>query len=69
MLQKGQIFFFFLAKPDNPAAPDWRSGLSLACEKQRVTLAFYIKWFFSFFIKLIRLGVGFLNGTGAEIGY
>ena len=27
------------------------------------------KWFFAFFIKLIWLGVGFLNRTGAEIGY
>ena len=27
------------------------------------------KWFFAFFIKFIWLGVGFLNGTGAEIGY
>ena len=27
------------------------------------------KLFFAFFIKIIRLGVGFLNGTGAEIGY
>ena len=27
------------------------------------------KWFFSFFIKLVWLGVGFLNRTGAEIGY
>ena len=26
-------------------------------------------WFFSFFIKLIWLWVGFLNRTGAEIGY
>ena len=25
--------------------------------------------FFAFFIKLIWLGVGFLNRTGAEIGY
>ena len=29
----------------------------------------YKKWFFAFFIKLIWLGVGFLNRTGAEIGY
>ena len=27
------------------------------------------KWFVTFFIKLIWLGVGFLNRTGAEIGY
>ena len=27
------------------------------------------KWFFASSIKLIWLGVGFLNGTGAEIGY
>ena len=27
------------------------------------------KWFFAFFIELIWLGVGFLNRTGAEIGY
>ena len=27
------------------------------------------KWSFAFFIKLIWLGVGFLNRTGAEIGY
>ena len=27
------------------------------------------KWFVAFFIKLIWLGVGFLNKTGAEIGY
>ena len=27
------------------------------------------KWFFAFSIKLIWLGVGFLNRTGAEIGY
>ena len=27
------------------------------------------KWFFAFFIKLIWLGVGFLNRTSAEIGY
>ena len=27
------------------------------------------KRFFAFFIKLIRKGVGFLNRTGAEIGY
>ena len=27
------------------------------------------KWFFSVFIKLIWLGVGFLNRTGVEIGY
>ena len=27
------------------------------------------KWFFPFFIKLIWLGVGFLNRNGAEIGY
>ena len=27
------------------------------------------KWFFAFFIKLIWLGMGFLNRTGAEIGY
>ena len=27
------------------------------------------KWYFAFFIKLIWLGVGFLNRTGAEIGY
>ena len=27
------------------------------------------KWFFAFLIKLIWLGVGFLNGKGAEIGY
>ena len=27
------------------------------------------KLFFAFFIKLIWLGVGFLNRTGAEIGY
>ena len=26
------------------------------------------KWFFPFFIKLIWLGVGFLNRTGTEIG-
>ena len=26
------------------------------------------KWFFALFIKLIWLGVGFLNSTGAEIG-
>ena len=29
----------------------------------------YKKWFFAFFIKLIWLGGGFLNRTGAEIGY
>ena len=28
-----------------------------------------IKMIFAFFIKLIWLGVGFLNITGAEIGY
>ena len=27
------------------------------------------KWFLAFFIKLIWLGVGFLNRTGAEVGY
>ena len=27
------------------------------------------KWFFAFFIRLIWLGVGFLNRTGAEIGF
>ena len=27
------------------------------------------KWFFAFFIKLILLGVGFLDWTSAEIGY
>ena len=27
------------------------------------------KWFFPFFIKLVWLGVGFLNRTGAEVGY
>ena len=27
------------------------------------------KWLFALFIKVIWLGVGFLNGTGAEIGY
>ena len=27
------------------------------------------KWCFAFFIKLIWLGVGFLNWTSAEIGY
>ena len=27
------------------------------------------KWFFAFFIKFIWLGMGFLNRTGAEIGY
>ena len=27
------------------------------------------KWFFAFFVKLIWLGVGFLNRAGAEIGY
>ena len=27
------------------------------------------KWFFAIFIKSIWLGVGFLNITGAEIGY
>ena len=27
------------------------------------------KWFFAFFIKLTRLGVGYLNKTGADIGY
>ena len=27
------------------------------------------KWFFAYFIKLIWLGVGFLNRTGAENGY
>ena len=27
------------------------------------------KWFFAFFFKLMWLGVGFLNRTGAEIGY
>ena len=27
------------------------------------------KWFFAFFIKLIWLGVGFLNRTGAEVGH
>ena len=27
------------------------------------------KWFFAFFIKFIWLGVGFLNMTGAEVGY
>ena len=27
------------------------------------------KWFFLFFTKLIWLGVGFFNRTGAEMGY
>ena len=34
-----------------------------------VFLNFFNKMIFAFFIKLILLGVGFLNRTGEEIGY
>ena len=51
------------------------SRLSIRCRNQSWALSVFFnffnnkKWFFAFFIKLIWLGVGFLNRTGAEIGY
>ena len=61
-----------------PRQPTWNLRQS-TCSRQKcqqswalsVFLNFFNnkKLFFAFFIKLIWLGVGFLNRTGAEIGY
>ena len=62
VVRGGRLQFFSL--------PIWVS-LSLQGWALSVFLKFFNnkKWFVVFFIKLIWLGVGFLNRTGAKIGY
>ena len=48
-------------------------GLQLSDQSWALSVFFYFfkskQWIFAFFVKLIWLGVGFLNRSGAEIGY
>ena len=58
-----------------PLAPNVGQKLVPSRGRQSWALSVFLnvfnnkKWFFSSFIKWIWLGVGFLNRTGAEIGY
>ena len=52
----------------------WAEGISIHTVQRWALSVFFNffnnkKWFFAFFIKLIWLGVGFLNRIGAEICY